>query len=269
MSQLPAMPVWWADFFSKTDHLTNAEQWAYAKLLAKSWLRNCRWFPDEPNDIARLLNMTLERWLKIRPRLAPFFDLSGGTWRQEHLETVWGNVQERVAISQRNGKLGGRPKVNNVNHIENPAGLPTKTQSEPNQIQTQKVEESSPIGEPKKRGTRWSGVVSEEWVSEAATIRADAKLPAIDARLEAVKFADHWLGTGKTKINWHATWRNWVRNARATVNGSTRQSPGEKLYEGAFRAAERWEREHGAADFEPGGAVVIPLLDSRRSSGGP
>jgi len=47
------MPMWWGDFFNKTDHLSNAEQWAYAKLLAKTWLRNCTPFPDNNKDLAR------------------------------------------------------------------------------------------------------------------------------------------------------------------------------------------------------------------------
>lgn len=109
MSQLPAMPMWWADFFSKTDHLTNEEQWAYAKLLAKTWLRNGRPFQDEPKDLARLLGMGIKRWLRIRERIAPFFDLSEGTWRQDRLEKEYGFVARRAAVSRANGAQGGRP----------------------------------------------------------------------------------------------------------------------------------------------------------------
>src|SRR5688500_18160151 len=103
MSKLPAMPMWWSDFFDKTDHLSNEEQRAYAKLLAKTWVRNAQPFPDNPQDIARVLNMTVKKWLKFRPRLISFFDLSGGTWRQTRLENEFRLVSERASISRRNG----------------------------------------------------------------------------------------------------------------------------------------------------------------------
>ena len=148
MSQLPAMPMWWSDFFTKTDHLTNEEQWAYAKLLAKTWLRNCKPFPDNDKDLARLLDMTEKRWLKIRPRIAPFFDLSEGTWRQERLENEFAFVAERAENSRRNGKQGGRPKSIKNNNIENPAGSQQVTQTKPTHTHTQK-EGSLGSNEPK------------------------------------------------------------------------------------------------------------------------
>ena len=147
MSQLPAMPMWWSDFFTKTDHLTNEEQWAYAKLLAKTWLRNARPFPDNNADLARLLGMTVKRWLKIRPRIEPFFDISAGTWRQKRLENEFALVTERAENSRRNGSQGGRPKSNKNNEIENPAGSVQETQTKPTQTHTQK-EDSVGSNEP-------------------------------------------------------------------------------------------------------------------------
>ncbi len=130
------MPMWWADFFIKTDHLNNEEQWAYAKLLAKTWLRNCVPLPDVDHDIARLLNMGIRRWRKIRSRIEPFFDLSDGTWRQPHLEDVFLECSARVESSRTNGALGGRPKSNNNNKMTKPTGSggvnPAGTQHEPN-----------------------------------------------------------------------------------------------------------------------------------------
>lgn len=150
-------------------------------------------------------------------------------------------------------------KINENNDTTSETVLPVGNANY--QLPTEKKKESSPIGEPKKRGTRWLGNVSEEWVSEAATIRADSDLPTIDARLEAVKFADFWLGSGKTKLNWHATWRNWVRNARSTTGGTNgRRTPAEGIYAGF--AAALGDRE---ADRRPDSAVVIPLLGSGRA----
>jgi uncharacterized protein YdaU (DUF1376 family) len=131
MSKLPSMPMWWSDFFTKTDHLNNEEQWAYAKLMAKTWLRNCEPLPDVDSDIARLLNMGIKRWLKIRRRIEPFFDLSNATWRQPHLENVFLECAARAASSRSNGALGGRPKSNKINKIVKPTGSAGGTQQEP------------------------------------------------------------------------------------------------------------------------------------------
>lgn len=146
MSQLPAMPVWWADFFNKTDHLSNAEQWAYAKLLAKTWLRNCRPIPDNDKDVARLLDLSLGQWLKIRPRIAPFFDLSQGTWRQPRLEEEFEFVKKRAEQSRSNGSRGGRPKNNKNNEIENPVGSVQATQEEPTYTHTKKEGKEGSVG---------------------------------------------------------------------------------------------------------------------------
>lgn len=71
------------------------------------------------------------------------------------------------------------------------------------------------IGEPilpkNKRGTRipedW--VLPDEWKAWAISQGANAKL-------EGEKFYDYWIakpGQGGVKLDWAATWRNWIRNS--------------------------------------------------------
>lgn len=64
-----------------------------------------------------------------------------------------------------------------------------------------------------KRGTRlpkdWQPSPEEQrWATDAC--------PGIDAQREAEKFRDFWTaksGKDATKLDWTATWRNWIRNA--------------------------------------------------------
>lgn len=68
------------------------------------------------------------------------------------------------------------------------------------------------------KGTRWFGEVPNDWIEIGHAARAKAMLPRINLAVEAEKFADYWTaksGTGATKLDWLATWRNWCRNARA------------------------------------------------------
>jgi len=43
--------------------------------------------------------------------------------------------------------------------------------------------------------------------------------PHVDIEQQSTVFLDYWLGTGATKADWNATFRNWIRKeARATTS---------------------------------------------------
>lgn len=69
--------------------------------------------------------------------------------------------------------------------------------------------------DPQKRGSRlpadWT--LPDDWRTWAQVERPD-----VDAGKESEKFRDYWhakAGKDAAKVDWSATWRNWVRNARA------------------------------------------------------
>lgn len=94
-----------------------------------------------------------------------------------------------------------------------------------------------------KRGQRlpddWS--LTEEYREAARLIRPDL-LPVIETI--AGKFADHWhskTGANATKLDWLATWRNWLRNEKqASGSNSGYQTAQEKR---AARNAEIFDYE--------------------------
>ena len=56
-----------------------------------------------------------------------------------------------------------------------------------------------------------------------ANLRSEAGHPADWLSRELERFRDYWKAkTGKdaTKIDWNATWRNWIRNARPSAPNS-------------------------------------------------
>jgi hypothetical protein len=74
---------------------------------------------------------------------------------------------------------------------------------------------SPDTGPSRKRGTRlttdWS--LPEEWREWTLS---EFRVTDRQIKLEADKFADHWHskpGKDGTKLDWHATWRNWCRTA--------------------------------------------------------
>lgn len=87
-----------------------------------------------------------------------------------------------------------------------------------------------------KRGTR---IPDDFAVTPAMVEWARQKVPQVDGRLETEKFINYWRAkTGKdaTKLDWPATWRNWMLNAaeRLPSNGA-RASPPSARASGANR----------------------------------
>jgi hypothetical protein len=72
-------------------------------------------------------------------------------------------------------------------------------------------------GAPRKRGTR---IPDDFAVTPEMVEWARERVPHVDGRLETEKFINHWTAkTGKdaTKLDWVATWRNWMLNAAARL----------------------------------------------------
>lgn len=97
-----------------------------------------------------------------------------------------------------------------------------------------------------KRGTRlpdnWK--LTEEYTRAAAELRPDL-LPVLET--VAGSFADHWhskSGQGATKVEWLATWRNWLRNERNRGGNSNATSNRfNQPRENELRRIERESRE--------------------------
>jgi hypothetical protein len=84
----------------------------------------------------------------------------------------------------------------------------TETETERETEKETKAEKKS------TRGSRLSAdwVLPKEWADWAKQERPDLNLQSVGEQ-----FRDYWnakAGSGSTKLDWQATWRNWVRNQR-------------------------------------------------------
>lgn len=91
-----------------------------------------------------------------------------------------------------------------------------------------------------KRGTR----IPDDWKpDEVLTSWALIENPGIDLKKTIDSFTDYWrakAGSAAVKLDWDATFRNWVRRQDASNNGSNRTR------ESAVQRSERIEREEFA-----------------------
>ncbi len=124
----------------------------------------------------------------------------------------------------------------------------------PNPLNGMDFPEEKPVR--RKRGT----ILDSNW-NPSVEERHYAIAFGLDPDRTADEFRDYWIaktGQGAVKADWSATWRNWCRRAQdysrqkstnGAMNGhAKRQSPADKLFEGAYRAAEAFSARHGLVD---------------------
>jgi uncharacterized protein YdaU (DUF1376 family) len=102
MSQLPMMPVFPDALVADTMHLSAEEFGCYCLILFATWRNNGKPFSDD-HDLAHICRISLRRWRAgMRDRLAPFFTLKDGYWRQPRLEKEWQRTSEIGEINRAN-----------------------------------------------------------------------------------------------------------------------------------------------------------------------
>lgn len=79
-----------------------------------------------------------------------------------------------------------------------------------------------------RRGTR---IPDDFTVTAEMVAWAGERVPHVDGRLETEKFVNYWrakTGQAATKLDWVATWRNWMLSAAERAPAG-RASPGNAL----------------------------------------
>lgn len=79
------MPLYVADYLSKTGHLSTIEHGAYLLLIMQYWTQGG--LPDNDKILAQITRLRIERWRTVRPQLEPFFTLQlGKQWKHDRID---------------------------------------------------------------------------------------------------------------------------------------------------------------------------------------
>lgn len=112
MSKAPSMPVFPDALIGDTTDLSMEEFGAYCMILFVTWRNNGQALQDDHTRMARVCRVSERRWAnELRPVLARFFDLTGGTWRQLRLEKEWDFVAKKTACQSEKGKRSAEAKA--------------------------------------------------------------------------------------------------------------------------------------------------------------
>jgi uncharacterized protein YdaU (DUF1376 family) len=196
------------DYASHTRHLSIIEDIAYRRLIDAYYLAE-KPLTGEPDLIARSIGMR-EYEEEVEYVLTIFFDCTPDGYINKRADEEIAKYRAK-ADSARNAN---RIKSEKISALK----------SEPNHNVTKNQEpltnnHSVEVAKAPKAQRLKIEQLPEEWQMFCKTERPDLNPQAIWNQ-----FKDYWIAQGGqkgAKLDWFATWRNWVRNQKSVVNYTT------------------------------------------------
>lgn len=216
MSGTPFMPLWVADFLKDTMDLEAKEVGAYMLLLMAMWGRDGR-LPNDKKKLQRVARCGRD-WPKVWASIGHYFDAEGDSITQGRLTRELQKVAAKREVNAQSGARGGRAKALKEKELAIANATVSLQQS---YSETEEVKREANASPKKARGSR----LSAEWFLplDWGEWALSEGMTHPEIRAEADKFKDYWCaraGPQGVKLDWLATWRNWIRTARERTNGN-------------------------------------------------
>jgi len=223
--------------------LTLQERGAYNTIIDLLYSRDGD-LRDDDDMLRRCMGCHGNEWRAVKSRLIAKRKIwvEGGFLKAKRVDDV---LQEAAEFSETQRKRAGKRWETAGKQPGNAEETPSKRPGKVEKTQTNQTTDdararmlSTPTPTPivkrdtsvsPKKATR----IPPDWhLSQAELVFAESEgLSEIEAGVEADQFRDYWRGASgqkATKMDWPATWRNWVRNAvkrrpqkRSTGNGKS------------------------------------------------
>jgi len=193
------------DYQSHTSHLSDIEDLAYRRLLDWYYLHESS-IPDNIPEIARQIRMRTHTE-SIEIVLQEYFELTADGWVHHRANKEIAKTGEKSEKASASAKARWKKKDANA--------LPTQSDSNATHNTLPDTNDTEPKTQKRKLGSR----LAQDWVLLKPWGEwAQQERPDLDVRKVADQFKDYWIaqpGQKGTKLDWEATWRNWVRNTSA------------------------------------------------------
>jgi len=194
------------DYIKNTLHLSVMEDIAYRRLL-DLYYDSEQPIPNDIPRVSRRLRMDCE---VVQSVLNEFFELTESGYRNHRADLEISDYHDYLAKQKANGLKGGRPKKTQLKPTVNP----DLTQNNPKHKQANTNQE--PVVK-QNRGSRLQPdfCLTDDWKEFCRIERSD-----LDPQKVFDGFKDYWIakpGQQGVKLDWLATWRNWVRNQKQGV----------------------------------------------------
>jgi uncharacterized protein YdaU (DUF1376 family) len=190
------------DYNSHTMHLSETEDLAFRRMLDWSYLHE-KPLPVDLDEIARQIRMRTHSE-SIGIVLNEYFELREDGWINLRV------IQELLKVGIKSEKASASAKARWGKKDAN--ALPTQSDSNA-------THNTLPITHNTKEKSKKGSRLSQDWfLSKSMGEWATQERPDLDVRQVAEQFKDYWIaqaGQKGVKLDWDATWRNWVRNTKA------------------------------------------------------
>jgi uncharacterized protein YdaU (DUF1376 family) len=223
------------DYTRKTGHLSLAENGAYRRLLDHYYATG-KSLPADQDALCRICGALSAQEQKAVGRVADeFFPVNGdGTRHNKRADeelnaySTQADTNRRIAVEREAKRRENEPTTNRATSRARNANLSQKLE-----VRSQKLEVVSQKPERSKAEARATRLPSDwalplEWGSWAVQERGWS---AAQVHAVAENFRDHWIaapGSKGLKLDWAATWRNWVRREKsAPASGGNANSVAE------------------------------------------
>jgi len=192
------------DYQSHTSHLSEMEDLVYRRLLDWYYLHETP-IPLDEAEVSRQIRMR-SHTESIAIVLREYFVFTENGWIHHRANKEIAKADEKSEKASASAKARWSKKDANA--------LPTLSESNATHNTLPITQDTKPNKENKK-GSR----LSQDWfLTKPMGEWASQERPDIDVRQVAEQFKDYWIaqpGQKGVKLNWDATWRNWVRNTKA------------------------------------------------------
>jgi len=210
-----------------TMHLTAEQDGIYRRLI-DHYMETGHPLPDNDTALARIAGVDTECFKHASSIVRAFFKhKSDGYLYHKRCELTLEAQQSRQKSRSEIAKKAAEKRWNNqkVECIEHASSnsqamLGDAIRQDKTRNDKERITPIIPLkGERKKRAT----CLPENWEldQEDGEWAENQGLRFEDIKFEEAKFKDYWISTGKPKVDWKATWRNWIRSSleRKVKNG--------------------------------------------------
>jgi uncharacterized protein YdaU (DUF1376 family) len=193
-----------ADWHLATSHLSLEEEAIYFRLI-NYYYDTEQAIPEETQSVIRRLRLGSYSEI-VGIILKEFFTLESDGWHHKRCDDEISQYHDKAEVNQVNGKKGGRPKKTQTVSKDNPDITLTKNHK------PLTINHSIDVAKAPKAKRLSLEELPKEWEDFCKKERSDLKPLNVWNQ-----FKDYWIAQGGqkgTKLDWFATWRNWVRSQR-------------------------------------------------------
>jgi uncharacterized protein YdaU (DUF1376 family) len=193
-----------ADWHLATSHLSLEEEAIYFRLI-NYYYDTEQAIPEETQSVIRRLRLGSYSEI-VGIILKEFFTLESDGWHHKRCDDEISQYHDKAEVNQINGKKGGRPKKTQTVSKDNPDITLTKNHK------PLTINHSIDVAKAPKAKRLSLEELPKEWEDFCKKERQDLKPLNVWNQ-----FRDYWIAQGGqkgTKLDWFATWRNWVRSQR-------------------------------------------------------